>query len=291
MRIVAFVMLSVAVALGAVTVWAVKSLVETRRPVAVEATASAPATAATIVVATRDLDFGDQLTPEVLREQPWPANSIPEGSFPTVDQIFEEGERRVALRAIAANEPLLASRISGFGGRATLSAVVAEGRRAVTIRINDVTGGAGFILPGDYVDVLITRPEKGMTASVENMLTDVLLENVRVLAVDQLAAESRDEPVVAKAATVEVGPEQAQKLALGGAVGTLSLALRGVTDAADGAEEREKSLDTVRADDLGPKRPKAAPTRRVSAPSNVASMRVVRGVHSETRTVVRERSR
>jgi pilus assembly protein CpaB len=137
----------------------------------------------------------------------------------------------VVLTAIEANEPILASKITGSGQRATLSATLAEGMKAVTIRVNDVEGVAGFVLPGDRVDVMLTRqlasdggnsgkqPEK--TAA-----TDVVLQNVRVLAVDQVADERADKPSVAKAVTLEVEVTSAQKLALAASVGTLSLALR-----------------------------------------------------------------
>jgi pilus assembly protein CpaB len=112
----------------------------------------------TIVVAAVPLKFGDVLSPDKLREIAWSANSLPAGAFKTTAQLVDkEGNNRQALQAIGANEPVLATKITGPGQRATLSAVLAEGMRAVSIRVNDVLGVAGFVFPGDRVDVLLTR--------------------------------------------------------------------------------------------------------------------------------------
>ena len=103
------------------------------------------------------------------------------------------------LTAIEANEPILASKITGAGQRATLSAVLQDGMKAVTIRVNDVEGVAGFVLPGDRVDVVLTRQQDKLVAAA-----DVVLQNVRVLAVDQVADERAEKPSIAKAVTLEV---------------------------------------------------------------------------------------
>jgi Flp pilus assembly protein CpaB len=137
------------------------------------------------------------------------------------------GGRRVVLTPIEANEPVLASKITGSGQRATLSALLQDGMKAVTIRVNDVEGVAGFVLPGDRVDVVLTRQQDKNLAA-----TDVVLQNVRVLAVDQVADERTDKPSLAKAITLEVEVTAAQKLALAATVGTLSLALRKAGEAA-----------------------------------------------------------
>jgi pilus assembly protein CpaB len=128
----------------------------------------------------------------------------------------------VALTSITVNEPILKWKISGAGSRASLSAVVKEGMRAVSVRVNDVIGVGGFLLPGDRVDVLFTKKgEREIPGS-----TDILIQNARVLAVDQIADQKKDEPVVAKVATLEVTTFDAQKIALAQQVGSLSLMLR-----------------------------------------------------------------
>jgi pilus assembly protein CpaB len=127
---------------------------------------------------------------------------------------------RVVLRPIGPNEPILAWKISGPGGRASLSALVKEGMRAVTIRVNDTSGVAGFVLPGDRVDVLYTR-DKGDGPGI-----DVLFQNVRVIAVNQNADEKTGTPIDSRTATLELTPVDAQKLALAESTGGLVFTLR-----------------------------------------------------------------
>src|SRR5262249_7761538 len=137
----------------------------------------------TLVVASKPLRFGAELGAMSLREIPWPEGAVPVGAFSKITDITSSG-RRVVLTAIEANEPILASKITGSGQRATLSAMLQDGMKAVTIRVNDVEGVAGFVLPGDRVDVMLTRQQDKMMAA-----SDVVLQNVRVLAVDQVADE------------------------------------------------------------------------------------------------------
>ena len=120
---------------------------------------------------------------------------------------------------------MLAAKITGPGQRATLSAMLGDGMKAVTIRVNDVEGVAGFVLPGDRVDVVLTR-----TGEKNNAVNDVVIQNVRVLAIDQLADQRADKPSVVKAVTLEVDPTDGQKVALAATVGTLSLLLRKAGD-------------------------------------------------------------
>ncbi|TIM16954.1 MAG: Flp pilus assembly protein CpaB, partial [Mesorhizobium sp.] len=115
----------------------------------------------TVVVAAMPLKFGDPLSADKLREIPWPAGAVPAGAFKTTkDALAGEGTRQ-ALQTISANEPILTSKITGPGQRATLSAVLGEGMKAVSIRVNDVLGVAGFVFPGDRVDILLTRTARG----------------------------------------------------------------------------------------------------------------------------------
>ena len=175
----------------------------------------------TIVVAATDLGYGVALQQETLREMPWPKSSVPDGAFAKISDILAQG-RRVVLSPISPNEPILKWKISGPGARASLSAVVTEGMRAVAIRVNDVVGVGGFVLPGDRVDLLYTRNQnKDGGAS-----TDILIQNVRVLAIDQEADQKKDQPLVVKVVTVEVNTLDAQKIALAQTTGSLSLILR-----------------------------------------------------------------
>lgn len=181
-----------------------------------------------VVVAAAQFQFGTEIRREHLRVVDWPADAVPQGAFAAIEEILSEEEPRVALRTIEVNEPVLAGKISGFGGRASLSTLIAADMRATTVRVNDVNGVAGFVLPGDRVDILLTRGNRGK----EDLVTDILLQNVKVLGIDQDANEQTDKPVVARSVTVEVTPEQTQKLTLAQQVGTLSLALRNLTNTA-----------------------------------------------------------
>ena len=185
-----------------------------------------------IVVASREIPFGTKVIKDYLTYTEWPNESVPTDSFKTMDEVLKDAngsdEERVALAVIYVGEPLTRKKVSGFGVKPTLSRKVADGMRAYSISINDVSGVAGFLLPGDKVDVLLTRrPAQGNN---DDLITDVILQNVVVLGIDQLADEQRDKPVIARTATVEVTPEDAQKLALAQQIGTLSLALRGYTN-------------------------------------------------------------
>jgi pilus assembly protein CpaB len=179
-----------------------------------------PLTTRTIVVAKEPLRFGTELNAAMLQEVPWPADAMPGGAFSTINDIVSGG-RRVVLAAVEANEPVLALKITGAGQRATLSALVKPGMKAVTIRVNDVEGVGGFVLPGDHVDVVLTRQiDKGSAT------TEIVLQNTRVLAVDQTADERAFKAAVAKSVTLEVDTVEAQKIWLASSVGSLSLLLR-----------------------------------------------------------------
>ena len=224
MRSNTFVMLLIALVFGAVSVFLANIWLKGQiSPTAPQVTI-APATVetSTIVVAYRDLAFGESLQPEMLREIPWPKSSIPDGSYAKIADIMQDGNH-VVLNSISPNEPLLKWKISGAGARASLSAIVTPGMRAVAIRVNDVSGLAGFVLPGDRVDVLYTRGNSGNNTG---STTDVLIQNVRVLAIDQIADQKKSDPLVAKVATVEVSALDGQKIALAQTTGSLSLTLR-----------------------------------------------------------------
>jgi pilus assembly protein CpaB len=201
------------------------------RPVAVPEVAQEPARGPdtkTVIVASKPLQFGAALTADALTEVQWPSASVPPGAFSTREALLGTGGQRTVLTSIAQNEPILASRITGPGQRSSLSAVIEDGMKAVTIRVDDVLGVAGFVQPGDRVDVIWTNNERkpganGRPAS-DTAYSTLLLQNVRVLAIDQVL-DRGPQAKPAKAVTVEVNAEGAQKVALSANVGQLSLAL------------------------------------------------------------------
>jgi pilus assembly protein CpaB len=223
-----------------------------------------------VVVAAQSLDRGVMLEPRMLKLVDFPANSVPSNAFHRIEDLTGgKDQERLALRPLVENEPILAPNVSGPGGKLNLSGTIAAGMRAVSLRSSDVTGVGGFVLPGDRVDVLLTRVT-GSGNDTNTSVTQVLAENVRVLGVDQSDNEQDDKPVVSKAITVEVTPDQAQSISLGQTVGTISLTLRHVAD------DTPLTRKSTAVSDLGLAPRKAV---RAKAPAGLA-VRVVRGTES-----------
>jgi pilus assembly protein CpaB len=241
----------------------------------------APFKVVSLVVAKQDLAFGAELDKAVLTVKDWPENSVPQGSFTKLEDVLGDGtEPRVVLKPIVTGEPVLASKITGFGAKATMSTVLPEGKRAFSIRVNDVSGVSGFLLPGDRVDVLLTRQIEDKNSDKLDQVSDVILQNVVVRGIDQIADEDRNKPQVVKSVTVEVSPEDAQKLALAQQVGELSLALRNVAtnDTAKTHSVRVRDLVNEPAPAPAPKQVAEKPQRLAPEPPSVI---VRHGIKSE----------
>jgi pilus assembly protein CpaB len=207
----------------------------------------------TIVVAAQPLSFGTNLTADNVREIPWASRSLPEGAFASKEDLFKYGTRAV-LSALDRNEAVLKTKISGPGQRGSLSAILEDGKRAVTVRVDDVRGVAGFVLPGDFVDVVLIGEDP---ATAREGYSDILLHHVKVLAIDQLAAERPEQPTVPKAVTLEVTTEQAQKILLASNIGKLSLILRQPGDGKTDGDKRVTERDIGR----NPPKPPVPPMR------------------------------
>lgn len=219
-----------------------------------------------VAVASQDLPFGAPITTDTIQMVSWPASSVPDGAIRDLATI--NAQRNVAIRPIARGEPVLASRMSN---RAILSANIPENMRAMTVPVNATTGVAGFIFPGDVVDVFLTRQIPGEGASRDDQMTTVILENVQVLAVDTRASENETDPEVSNTATLLVDQFGGQKLALANEIGVISLTLRNVEDQMIGTTR------TVSARDLGgaglyiADRGRGSGAARAPAPSRVAA--------------------
>ena len=231
-----------------------------------------------VVIATKDLSLGDRIDADAVKEVNWPAGSVPAGAFESKDKLLAGDP--VVVRRFLANEPILTSKLAGPKVRATLSAQISEAQRAVSVRVNDVVGVAGFILPGDRVDVMVTR-EIADSKSV----TDVLLQNIKVIGIDQNANEDASGTQVVKAVTLEVGPDQAQKLVLGSKVGELSLALRNYLDV-NAVPVRTVTVADLRYGDsaVGPET-KAAPRRAAYSGTVGSKVVITRGTNSSSYSV------
>ncbi|MET0605625.1 MAG: Flp pilus assembly protein CpaB [Beijerinckiaceae bacterium] len=224
------IMLAIAAVFGVLSIFGGRAWLDRQanlRMRSMEANRPTPAAMQSIVVAASPLRYGVELTRGALREIPWTNDALPAGSFGSIEEIFQNDPKRIVLGAIEPNEPILRTKITGKGQRATLSAMLGEGMKAVTVRASESTGAwagafvAGFVMPGDHVDVIVMRQSKEGVS-----FTDLVAQGVRVLAVDQLADDRTDKPNTVKAVTLEAPIYEAQQIVLASSVGTLSLALR-----------------------------------------------------------------
>ncbi len=187
-----------------------------------------PANAARIVVATADVSLGQRLAPEMVRLADWPTGSLPAGALRDPLQL----SGRVLKTSVLRGEPLTEAKLAPAGTLGGLSALISEGKRAITVRVNDVIGVAGFALPGNFVDILVSTRATGgdEEAGKEHAISKIVLERILVLAVAQEVSRDDTKPRVVNAVTLEVAPAQAEKVDLARSVGTLSLVLRNQVD-------------------------------------------------------------
>ncbi len=240
-----------------------------------------------ILVADVDLNFGDMLAPQSLRMVDMPEDLVPAGSFSNYDALFGEDGRPVAvLSFMGMNEPVLDYKVTGPGGRRALSAILDEGMRAVSIRVNEVAGVGGFILPGDHVDVLLTR-DMATSQQDPQFQTETLLQNLRVLGTDQNADQGSSQVNVVNTVTLEVTPEHAQKLRLASDLGALSLTLRKTAslDITPDVVMTEKTLKS------GGTKPKVNHYRAPARPAPVAKAPVVETEQVAKVTIIRSGTR
>ena len=165
-----------------------------------------------------------------------PEGALPAGAYTDIADV----EGRVATASIARGEILNAERFAKHTRGSTLAALVNENMRAITVRVNDVVGVAGFLLPGNTVDVLAARKDRNQRATIETILT-----NIKVLAVDQTAATNENEPVIVRAVTLEMAPKDAEKLVKASTEGSIQLTLRN-PDTEDILPEPEAPKPVVR---------------------------------------------
>jgi len=180
-----------------------------------------------VAVAMMDVQLGARLTPEMILMIDWPVSNLPAGVFK--DPAVLNG--RVVRTTLTRGEPILEGKLAPVGTQGGLSAVVAEGKRAITVRVNDVVGVAGFALPGNYVDIMVNTQGEGSKGNdKDRSISKIVLEHILVLAVAQEAGRDETKPKVVNAVTLEVSPEEAEMLDLARSVGTLSLVLRNQVD-------------------------------------------------------------
>ena len=263
----AFVMIAVALVLALVAVVVAAHWI----------TDQGAATNKKVAVALIDIPLGARVTPEMVNMVEWPSNAMPPGAISDPKQL----DTRVTRTAMERGEPIMESKLAPPGTTGGLSAVVAQGKRAMTVRVNDVVGVAGFALPGNFVDILVNTQEEARSDTRNNQIqareqaiSKIVLERILVLAVAQESNRDDTKPKVVNAVTLELTPDQVEKLDLARSVGTLSLVLRNQIDpkTADTAGATKESLldpDGARAALLGRNRP--APLQQSVAKSPSAA--------------------
>ncbi|MGO4606139.1 Flp pilus assembly protein CpaB [Variovorax sp. 2RAF20] len=181
-----------------------------------------------VVVAAVDIELGSRVNAQMLSTVDWPAGSIPSGSFSDIKALND----RVVKVGVLRGEAIMEGKLAPVGTQGGLSAVIASGKRAMTVRVNDVVGVAGFALPGNYVDVMVNAQQDKDKAKGEqnSQISKTVLEKVLVLAVAQEANRDDTKPKVVSAVTLELSLEDSEKLDLARSVGTLSLVLRNQMD-------------------------------------------------------------
>lgn len=193
-----------------------------------------------IYIARSEIAFGQTIESHAVTLHPWPREALPPGAFMDINQLvsLDREQLRRAKGRFYPGEVLIASKVSNFGEKVTLVQKLGENTRAMAIKVDAVTAVGGFVTPGDYVDIVLTQ------GANQDMRAVTILQNIRVIGVDQQSEELRDQPEVARTITVEVKPEQGQRLALAQKAGTLSLTLRTL----EGVED--KPMEMVRLRDL-----------------------------------------
>ena len=287
MRISPAVTLVASIAIGGIAILAARGWLTPSKAdataLAQEEIPPAPAPVTVPVVMTkRNIPRGAVVEETRLEVVDWPAEDVPDGSFRSIASIGStEFTVRRALTPIEAGKPVLDELLSGVGERPTLAARIPPGYRAFSVRMNDVTGVGGFVLPGDHIDILFTL-DQSSGSRTKNLSSEVLLQNIEVLGVDLNDDTGTETPDVFKTATVAVSVEDAQKLSLAAESGVLSFVLRGVEDTSIGEYEIARRTVRTATGGLSPPVGAGAPTQ--NSPDGV-QVSVVSGNNSVQFTV------
>jgi pilus assembly protein CpaB len=250
---------------------------------------------AKVVVAARDIELGTQLTPQMLELVDWPKQSVPPGAANSIESLLEKPGQiaaRVVRISVQKGEPVLENKLAPVGAKAGLAAIVTDGKRAMTVSVNEIVGVAGFALPGNYVDILLNTQDE-RSKDQDKRISKIVLEHVLVLAVAQTAKRDETTPRVVSAVTLEVTPEEAEKIDLARSVGSLTLVLRNQVDvkpvATEGVRKQalfgtaapEPKVEEKVAEAPAPvARPRAKPAPKPSGDR----VEVIRGVNRSTET-------
>lgn len=266
-----------------------------------------------ILVADTDFQFGDVISPKMVKVVQYPEDAIPFESFKDFQGLIgydpDNTQNIIALTSIRKNEPILPHKISGPNGKGSLSARIRPGFRAASIRVDAVTGVSGFIVPGDLVDVIYTAlPNPGLNSGAnlvansgsnlnstsQTYSSDIILQSVQVLGIDQNQSDETDQAKLAKTVTLEVSHSEAQRLSVATQTGHLSLILRAlgetspaITQAVTSAQFTQKQPPKPRsyAKAASQARPKITAQPKTD---NIAQITIIRGEQTESVSVLSE---
>lgn len=219
----------------------------------------ASASTTRVVVAAVDIELGHKLSPQLLTTVEWPGGAVPSGAFRDAKELQD----RVLRVGVLKGDAIVDRKLAPVGAAGGLASVIAEGKRAMTVRVNDVVGVAGFALPGTFVDVMVNTQREGSAHGEATQISKTVLEQVLVLAVAQEAGRDDTKPKVVSAVTLEVSPQDAEKLDLARSVGSLSLVLRNQVD-----RQSVRTVGTTKHQLLDT----APPVARASAPARPAPL-------------------
>ena len=211
------------------------------------------ASEARVVIVEQPIEAGKAIKADQIRAVPWPGSAVPQDAYTRTKDVAG----RVARVSMIPGEPVLPGKLARKGSKGGLSSIIPKGKRAITVRVNEVIAVAGFVLPNSYVDVLINgRDEK------ERPFSQTVLSRVKVLAADQITTGKPDKPIVVNAVTLELTPRESEKLDLARNIGKLSLVLRNEFDEKTGKSRGVRFRDIVNP----PKRESASPPDAQAAP-------------------------
>jgi len=214
-----------------------------------------------VLVAKRDLPMGTRLQPDMLETVRWPKAAVIQDPLSAWEQVQD----RVVQMTVLKGEPLMMSKLAPVGEKGGLSSVLSPGQRAITVKVNEIVGVAGFALPGNFVDVMVnTADEK------DQPISKIVIERIQVLAVAQDVSSNEYKPRVVNAVTLQVSPQQAEQIDLARSVGTLSLVLRSQSDQHSVTTVGARKLDflptVASVSSPPPPRPKPAPRKAAAEP-------------------------
>ena len=206
------------------------------------------------VVAAVEIPFGVKLEDSQVKLIAWPESSAPQGAYSSKEQVIG----RITMNKFYPDEIITEKRISEHLGGSTLSALITKEYRAISVRVDDVVGVAGFILPGNRVDILTTK----MDRTTNQATTRTLLQNIKILAVDQEFSQDKEKPAIVRAVTLELKPEQAETIVQAMQEGTIQLTLRNPMDS-------QLENTAVKVAEVQPKPEQPKPVHKIRAKKRV----------------------